>query len=111
MHRRIKFTPVVQGKIEAYLRDDLSPEQVTGVMRRQVEATVSHERIYQAVYVDYRRAGGGKPLQATCASAERSAGSDSDGRIGAEAFRTASALKNLRQLWRNAFITETGKSI
>ena len=32
---RGKFTPVMQAKVEAYLRDDLSPEQVTGVMRRK----------------------------------------------------------------------------
>lgn len=56
--RRIaKFTPVVQAKVEAHLRDDLSPEQVTGVMRRNGEATVSHERIYQHVYADHRRGG------------------------------------------------------
>ena len=55
--RRIKFTPVMQGKIEAYLRDDLSPEQVTGVMRRNGEETVSHERIYQHIYADHRRGG------------------------------------------------------
>lgn len=81
MHRRIKFTPVVQGKIEAYLRDDLSPEQVTGVMRRQGEATVSHERIYQAVYVDHRRAEGASlyrppaPVPKEAQEATRTAGS------------------------------------
>ena len=31
--RRGKFTPVMQAEVEAHLRDDLSPEQVTGVMR------------------------------------------------------------------------------
>jgi IS30 family transposase len=55
--RRGKFTPVMQAKVEAHLRDDLSPEQVTGVMRRKGEETVSHERIYQHVYEDHRRGG------------------------------------------------------
>ena len=45
----------MQAKVEAHLRDDLSPEQVTGVMRRHGEEPVSHERIYQHVYADHRR--------------------------------------------------------
>ena len=55
--RRLKFTPPMQALVESYLRDDLSPEQVTGLMRRNGEETVSHERIYQHVYDDYRRGG------------------------------------------------------
>lgn len=55
--RRGKFTPVIQAKIEAHLKDDLSPEQVTGVMRRNGEGTVSHERIYQHIYADHRSGG------------------------------------------------------
>lgn len=55
--RREKFTPVIQAKVEAHLREDLSPEEVTGVMRKKREATVSHERIYQHVYSDYDRGG------------------------------------------------------
>jgi len=54
---KVKFTPVMQAKVEAHLRDDLSPEQVTGVMRRNGEETVSHERIYQHVHADHRRGG------------------------------------------------------
>lgn len=55
--RREKFTPVMQETVEWYLREDLSPEQITGVMRRNGEETVSHERIYQHVYSDHRRGG------------------------------------------------------
>ena len=53
--RREKFTPLLQAQIEAYLNDDLSPEQVTGVMRSNGEETVSHEGIYQDIYADHRR--------------------------------------------------------
>jgi hypothetical protein len=77
-------------------------------MRRQGEATVSHERIYQHIYADHRR---GAASTRTCTRAERSAGNNSDGRIDAEEYRTFSALKNVRRLWRSAFIMETGKSI
>lgn len=55
--RREKFTPVMQEAVESYLREDLSPEQITGFMRRNGEETVSHERIYQHVYSDHRRGG------------------------------------------------------
>jgi len=55
--RRLKFTAPMQARVELHLRDDLSPEQVTGLMRRNGEETVSHERIYQHVYDDHRRGG------------------------------------------------------
>lgn len=55
--RREKFTPVMQAEIERHLRADLSPEQVTGLMRRKGEETVSHERIYQHIYADFERGG------------------------------------------------------
>ena len=46
-----------QAKVESYLREDLSPVEVTGVMRKKREPTVSHERIYQHVDADYDRGG------------------------------------------------------
>ena len=67
--RRVKFTPVMQAKVEAYLKDDLSPEQVTGVMRRNGEQTVSHERIYQHIYADDSFARGGSYASVSLASA------------------------------------------
>lgn len=55
--KRKKFTPELQLLIEEHLRDDLSPEQVTGYMRRRGEETVSPERIYQHIYSDYDHGG------------------------------------------------------
>jgi IS30 family transposase len=55
--KRNDFTVEVQEAVEYYLREDYSPEQVTGYMRRQVEKTVSHERIYQHIYSDYDHGG------------------------------------------------------
>ena len=55
--KRKKFTPWLQAKIEVHLREDLSPEQVSGLMRRRGEQTVSHERIYQHIYSDYDHGG------------------------------------------------------
>jgi|GEM_PF-5575390 len=69
--RRIKLTPLMQDNIKAEVRDDLSLKQVTSVMCRQGEATVSHERIYQHIYAVHRRVcvcvcvcRGERPLQA-----------------------------------------------
>jgi IS30 family transposase len=42
--------------VESYLRQDWSPEQVSGYLSQQ-QIAVSHERIYQHVYAD-KRAGG-----------------------------------------------------
>jgi IS30 family transposase len=52
-----RFTAEVQEAVEYYLREDYSPEQVTGFMRRQGEETVSHERIYQHIYADFKTGG------------------------------------------------------
>lgn len=84
----------MQGKIEAHLRDDQSPEQVTGVMRRQGEETVSHEHIYQHIYTDHRRGGSLNKHLRHCRKKRRK---QLEGRIGPEECRTASALKNVRR--------------
>lgn len=55
--KRIKFTDEMQRKVERLLREDWSPEQVSGHLRRMGEETVSHERIYQHVYRDHRHGG------------------------------------------------------
>jgi len=52
-----RFTAEVQQAVEYYLREDYSPEQVTGFMRRQGEDTVSHEHICQYIYADYKAGG------------------------------------------------------
>src|ERR1700759_39447 len=44
-------------QVEADLRKDWSPEQVSGTLKRQGQAAPSHERIYQHVYADKRRGG------------------------------------------------------
>lgn len=43
-------------RVEGYLRQDWSPEQVSGYLSKQ-QVQVSHERIYQHIYAD-KRAGG-----------------------------------------------------
>jgi len=55
--KRKKFTPELQLLVEEHLREDLSPEQVTGYMRLRGEKTVSPERIYRHIYSDYDHGG------------------------------------------------------
>jgi IS30 family transposase len=43
--------------VEKHLREDWSPEQINGRLRRNKQPTVSHERIYQYIYADKRRGG------------------------------------------------------
>jgi transposase, IS30 family len=46
------FTPDLRETIEAQLREEWSPEQITNRMRSEGAETVSHERIYQHVWQD-----------------------------------------------------------
>lgn len=51
------FTADVKSKVEAGLREDLSPEQIVGLCKKNGEKMVSHERIYQFIWQD-KRCGG-----------------------------------------------------
>ena len=56
--RNRRFTAAAWARIEALLREDWSPEQVAGWLRRQGELAISHETIYRYIWAD-KRAGGG----------------------------------------------------
>ena len=45
------------ARVEQLLREDWSPEQISGWLTREEGVSVSHERIYQHVYEDKRRGG------------------------------------------------------
>jgi len=51
------FTEEIKSEVKLLLEGDLSPEQVTGLMKDEGKITVSHETIYQYVWRD--KAGGG----------------------------------------------------
>lgn len=55
--KAIKMTPDLIGVIEGKLREDWSPEQVSGWLKREQSTAVSHERIYQHIWTN-KRAGG-----------------------------------------------------
>ena len=55
--RSIRFSASIREQVEAWLREDFSPEQIVGRARHEGIPMVSHERIYQHILAD-KRAGG-----------------------------------------------------
>jgi len=55
--KRIRFTEEVKSKVNELLREDYSPEQLTGYCKKENIECVSHERIYQHVWAN-KKAGG-----------------------------------------------------
>jgi len=53
----IKMTPQLKGSIDAKLRQEWSPEQITGWLKATQPVSVSHQRIYDHIFED-RRCGG-----------------------------------------------------
>jgi IS30 family transposase len=56
-HITIRIQPQTWTLIESYLRQDWSPEQVSGWLDKERHLRVSHERIYQHIYQDKARGG------------------------------------------------------
>lgn len=52
-----RITPQTWQQVEADLRKDWSPEQVSGALKAQGQPAPSHERIYQYIYADKQRGG------------------------------------------------------
>ena len=47
--KHIRFTDTIKESVELLLRDDYSPEQVVGVLKKENKPCVSVERIYQHI--------------------------------------------------------------
>ena len=52
-----RFTLELKNVIEVLLREDYSPEQVVGILKKQEKETVSVERIYQHIWEDKKNKG------------------------------------------------------
>jgi IS30 family transposase len=52
-----RIRPETWQQVEAALRQDWSPEQISGALKAQGQKAPSHERIYQYVYADKRLGG------------------------------------------------------
>jgi len=52
-----KFTFQMQYEVEELLREDFSPEQIVGVLKKEGKQIVSAERIYQHIWADKKNGG------------------------------------------------------
>lgn len=57
LHRRRTYTPDIRKDVHDMLKDDWSPKQIVGYLKRMNKAWVSHETIYQEIRED-KEAGG-----------------------------------------------------
>lgn len=55
--KAVRFTATMRAEVEGQLAQKLSPEQIVGVALREGRDLVSHERIYQHIWQDKKRAG------------------------------------------------------
>jgi len=55
--RNTQFTAADWARVEALVREDWSPEQIAGWLRRHGQLQISHETIYRRIWVD-KQAGG-----------------------------------------------------
>jgi transposase, IS30 family len=77
VHNRI--TIETWARIEEKLRQDWSPEQVSGWLKKNKDTAVSHEWIYQYIYAD-KRAGGDLHKHLRCQKKRRKRAGDYDRR-------------------------------
>ena len=55
--KRIKMTPLMIELVEHYIRQDFSPEQVSGFLNRKHGLKISHETIYKYIWSDKKSGG------------------------------------------------------
>lgn len=56
-HKAFKVTAIIRDMIERLIRQDLSPQQVSGYLKRHIGVSLHHETIYQIILAD--KANGG----------------------------------------------------
>jgi len=65
-----RIRPATWTLVESWLRQQWSPEQISGRLKLEKQASVSHERIYQYIYTN-KRAGGSLYLNLRCQKTRR----------------------------------------
>jgi IS30 family transposase len=55
--KRVRFTDEVKADVKKYLKQDWSPEQVSGWLKKNNKPSVSHETIYQFIIDDQKDSG------------------------------------------------------
>lgn len=55
--KHVRFTEEVQANVRKYLKEDWSPEQISGWLKKNNMPSVSHETIYQFIIADQKNGG------------------------------------------------------
>ena len=55
--KNIRFTEAVKQRVEFYIKQDWSPEQISGYLASAEDIQISHETIYQHIWADKRNGG------------------------------------------------------
>ena len=94
---RPRIAPGTWERVESLLREDLSPEQVSGWLSMEQGLHVSHEWIHQHVYADKRR-GGDLHAHLRCRKRRRKCYGSNDrrGQIRGAGSRSTSGRGSLR---------------
>ena len=55
--KKTRFTEAVKQRVEFYIKQDWSPEQISGYLASAEDIQISHETIYQHIWADKRNGG------------------------------------------------------
>jgi IS30 family transposase len=55
--KKIRFTNKVKWRVEFLLKQDYSPEQISGYLAKEYQIFISHETIYQHIWADKKQGG------------------------------------------------------
>lgn len=106
--RNVKeFSAEQWSHVHAYLRLHLSPQQISGRLKREKAITSSHECIYLHTYQTKPREG---TWSVTCAAKRRVAGATPVAKSAEAHSRTASASSSVPPYWTNAAVSVTGRA-
>ena len=107
--RNQQFSAAEWARIQVLLREDWSPEQVAGWLRRHRELAISHETIYRYVWAD-KRAPAARSTR-TCAAPANSGASAMAATTAVAAWLANARLPSGRRSSRRARSSGIGKRI
>ena len=113
--RNSQFGAAQWARVESLLREEWSPEQVAGHLRRRGELSISHETIYRHIWRDKKK-GGSLHLHLRCAQKQcrkRYGRHDSRGRLAGKRMiaERPAAVERRRQLGHWEIDTVMGQSL
>ena len=106
--KRVRFTDAVKTEVETLLKEDYSPEQVVGTLKKVGKDTVSIETIYQYIWKNKKQGG---TLHNICIIKAEGTENGVTPRTIEELSKTVLILINVQKWWRSVLVLEIWKSI